>query len=371
MLLFGPERKSVMEEYYLLRYIYSGDEEIIREAKEHFDTSKWEKWHYAVMIESGSPFFENADQIDREIREGLRREFFYLNLNTRQSLLLFEDVYCDYKLIVNQIWLILRRKYAARFFFAISRKFDGYKALPGILSQLEQQMEERFYHPEKMVFTTDEEGALSKNSEIQDSMLIEKIAEDVSRKDTDNLWAHFALFKEKYSSGFRYSAMYVKFVFSSMIQELYTEEQFAESHDLSSAITRLYKAEEIDEILQIAEENIREYVKFINESMSELRMEIQKVKDYIQRHCTEEVSPEMLSDKVHLSVGFLCFIFKKETGMSIARYMKVCRMEKARQELERPGKSVEEAAKEAGFKNAEYFRTAVYQYTGKYPEEFA
>jgi len=359
-----------MKEYYLQRYIYSGDEEIIQEAKANFDTEEWNRWHYAVMIESGSPFFENADQIDREIREGLRREFFYLNLNTRQSLLLFEDVYCDYKLIVKQIWLILRRKYAARFFFAISRKFDGYRALPGILAELEQQMEERFYHPERTVFMADEEGALSTNSEIQDSMLIEKISEDVSRKDTENLWAHFALFKEKYSSGFRYSAMYVKFVFSSLIQELYTEEQFAEAQDLSSAITRLYKAEGVEEILQIAEENIREYVKFINESMSEMRMEIQKVKDYIQKHCTEEVSPEMLSDKVHLSVGFLCFIFKKETGMSIARYMKVCRMEKALKELEKPGTDVKEAAKEAGFKNAEYFRMAVYQYTGKYPEEY-
>ena len=359
-----------MEEYYLQRYIYSGDEEIIREAEAHFDMAKWEKWHYAVMIESGSPFFENANQVDREIREGLRREFFYLNLNTRQSLLLFEDVYCDYKLIVNQIWLTLRRKYAARSFFAISRKFDGYKDLPGILSQLEQQMEERFYHPEKMVFTADEDKALSTYSEIQDSMLIDKISEDVSRKDTENLWEHFALLREKYSSGFRYSAMYVKFVFSRMIQELYTEEQFAEEHDLTSAVTRLYKAEGVDEILQIAEENIREYVKFINESMSALRMEIQKVKDYIQRHCTEEVSPEMLSDKVHLSVGFLSFIFKKETGMSIARYMKVCRMEKARQELESPGAGVKEAAKKAGFENEEYFRMAVYQYTGKFPEEF-
>lgn len=356
-----------MKEYYLQRYIYSGDEEIIREAKKHFDTEEWTKWHYAVMIESGSSFFENADHVDREIKEDLRREFFYLNLNTRQSLLLFEDMYCDYKLIVNQIRQILRRKYAARFFFAISRKFDGYKALPEILSQLEQQMEERFYHPERIVFTADEEGALSTFSEFQDSMVIEKISEDVSRKDTENLWKHFGLLRDKYSSGFRYSAMYVKFVFSSLIQELYSEEQFAEEHDLSSAVTRLYKAEDVAEILHIVEENISEYVKFINGSMTVLRMEIQKVKDYIQKHCTEEVSPEMLSDKVHLSVGYLSFIFKKETGMSIARYMRVCRMEKAREALKKEGASIEEAAEEAGFRNVDCFRTAFLQYTGVEP----
>ena len=56
--------------------------------------------------------------------------------------------------------------------------------------------------------------------------------------------------------------------------------------------------------------------------------------------------------------------------MSIARYMKVCRMEKAREVLESKGTDVKEVAKEVGFENAEYFRTAFYQYTGKYPEAY-
>ena len=75
----------------------------------------------------------------------------------------------------------------------------------------------------------------------------------------------------------------------------------------------------------------------------------------------------MLSDKVHPSVGYLSFIFKKETGMSVARYMRVCRMEKAREALEKAGTSVEEAAKEAGFRNVDCFRTAFLQYSGVEP----
>lgn len=46
-------------------------------------------------------FDSASDEVPLEIREELRRSFFYLNLNGRQSLLLFKDVYCDYVLVAK------------------------------------------------------------------------------------------------------------------------------------------------------------------------------------------------------------------------------------------------------------------------------
>ena len=87
--------------------------------------------------------------------QGLHRNFFYLNLNTRQSVLFFSDVYCDYQLVAKHLYDILKQNYSASFHLAVSSRFEGHEALPEIMSQLEQTMEEKFYHPDVHVFNNE------------------------------------------------------------------------------------------------------------------------------------------------------------------------------------------------------------------------
>ena len=53
--------------------------------------------------------------------------------------------------------------------------------------------------------------------------------------------------------------MYVKFVFSNVIQELFQENQFSEERRLDHEIERLYSCTDLKQILSITQENIREY----------------------------------------------------------------------------------------------------------------
>ena len=141
------KEKSFLQQYFLLGYIYSGDQERLKEAEGIVDFSVWEQWHCAILIESDEAFFDSAsDEVPLEIREELRRSFFYLNLNGRQSLLLFKDVYCDYVLVAKNVYNLLKRLHPVRFHLAVSRRFDGYQELPEIMEQLEQQMAVSYTH---------------------------------------------------------------------------------------------------------------------------------------------------------------------------------------------------------------------------------
>ena len=115
-----------------------------------------------------------------------------------KSLLLFQDVYCDYQLVANHLYNFMKRKYRDSFYLAVSRKFEGCECLPEILEQLEQQMEEKFYHPEKHVFSNEDDVLKLSVGEVQDSQIMQMISEDITRKDTDQLRKHFACLKEKY-----------------------------------------------------------------------------------------------------------------------------------------------------------------------------
>ena len=97
-----------------------------------------------------------------------------MNLNGRQSLLLFKDVYCDYVLVAKNVYNLLKRLHSVRFHLAVSRRFDGYQELPEIMEQLEQQMEEKFYHPDIHVYTSEEDEEKNTGEEEQDSRLMEK-----------------------------------------------------------------------------------------------------------------------------------------------------------------------------------------------------
>lgn len=364
-------RQNFLQQYFLQNFLYSGKKEILEKAGEFVDLDKWNGWHCAILIETDTAFFDTAEEnFPGELQKELRRVFFYLNLNERQSLLLFQDVYCDYLLVANHLYTFLKRNYMVRIYLAVSRKFDGCECLPEILGQLEQQMEEKFYHPEKHIFSCEEEELKMVAGEVQDSQLMQMISEDISRKDTEQLWKHFECLKEKYSSNTQFSAMYIKFVFSNVIQELFQENQFADEHRLEQEIDRLYSCGNIMDILKVTEDNIREYEKFLERSMSESRNEVAAVKNYIYQHYGEELNLEMLAEKVYLSSGYLSFIFKKETGMNLDRFIKVFRMEKAGEFLHDTNMKVAQISEKVGFANVSYFCRSFREYYGCSPESY-
>lgn len=365
------KERNFLQQYFLQNYLYSGKKEVMEQAGELIDLEKWNGWHCAILIESDVTFFDTAEEnLAEELQKELRRVFFYLNLNGKQSLLLFQDVYCDYQLVANHLYSFLKRNYRVRFYLAVSRKFEGGECLPGILEQLEQQMEEKFYHPDKHVFSNEEDTLKMTVGEVQDSQIMQMISEDISRKDMEQLRRHFDCLKEKYHDNTQYSAMYIKFVFSNVIQELFQENQFSGEHRLEHEIEKLYNCQNIKEILDVTEENIKEYEAFLERSMSSSRNEVAAVKNYIYQHYDEDLNLDMLAEKVYLSSGYLSFIFKKETGMNLNRYIRVFRMEKAKELLCSTNMKVAQVSERVGFANVSYFCRSFREYYGSSPESY-
>ncbi|MBU5479738.1 response regulator transcription factor [Blautia sp. MSJ-19] len=365
------KEKNFLQQYFLQNYLYSGKAETLEKARDLIDLEKWNGWHCGILIESDVAFFDTAEEnLESEIQKELRRVFFYLNLNARQSLLLFQDVYCDYQLVANNLYNFMKRNYRDSFYLAVSRKFEGCECLPGILEQLEQQMEEKFYHLEKHVFSNEEDVLKMSVGEVQDSQIMQMISEDITRKDMEQLKKHFECLKEKYHDNTQYSAMYIKFVFSNVIQELFQENQFSGERKLEHEIERLYSCRNIREILAVTEDNIREYETFLSRSMSESRNEVASVKNYIYQHYKEDLNLEMLAEKVYLSSGYLSFIFKKETGMNLNRYIRVFRMEKAKELLCGTNMKVAQVSEQVGFANVSYFCRSFREYYGSSPESY-
>ena len=94
------------------------------------------------------------------------------------------------------------------------------------------------------------------------------------------------------------------------------------------------------------------------------------VKNYIYQHYEEDLNLEMLAEKVYLSSGYLSFIFKKETGMNLNRFIRVFRMEKAKELLCSTNMKVAQVSEQVGFANVSYFCRSFREYYGSSPESY-
>lgn len=90
--------------------------------------------------------------------------------------------------------------------------------------------------------------------------------------------------------------------------------------------------------------------------------------EYIFKHYQENtLSINEIADSVHLSIGHLCGIFKKETGKTVNSYITEVRIEEAKKLLEEGELKIYEVSLAVGYQSSQYFSQIFYKMTGTYP----
>ncbi len=334
-----------------------------------FFDEKGEDRHFrAILIEAGKPFFDlKEDKIHSVVTQELRKELMYQNLNANQSILFFEDRNADYILVANHIYVSLKRLYAPRFHLAVSRRFDSVDEIPQILKELEMQMAEKYYHTEAHVFPSDDESGEGIVTEVQDSRLVEMISTDISRKNMKNLWRHYEVLSDKFGSGARFSAMYVKFVFFNVIQELYSEKHLIRDRNMEKEVDLLYRCNNLESIRKVVSDSIQAYEDAWQKAYAEAEPVIDEIIQYMERYLKEDLRVKKMAEMVHIFPGHLSRFFTMRTGKSIYRYLHVLRMEHARELMGKGGLGEEEICRESGFTNLQYFRRSFRDYFDREP----
>lgn len=99
------------------------------------------------------------------------------------------------------------------------------------------------------------------------------------------------------------------------------------------------------------------------------RKTIDFIKRYVQQHYAEDVTLDLIAEKVYLTRNYLSQIFKQETGENYNSYLTRVRMEKAKELLVTGNYKVFEISQIVGYKNNAYFSQLFKKHTGYYPSE--
>ena len=196
------------------------------------------------------------------------------------------------------------------------------------------------------------------------------ICDYVEQEDFPRLWDMFRRLQAQLSNGLIDSQLYIKFLFSQIVKCIYEHTQKDVSAQLIETIESIYQAGNLDTIYQIVEKCIQDFEQNCNTSENSIQDDIDQILLYISNHLDEDLGIDKLAAKVYLSEGYLSLSFKRKTGMTISRYIKKCRMEKAKELLRTTNMKLGEICDTLGFSSVCYFCQSFREYCGISPDKY-
>lgn len=362
--------------YSLQRYLFTGKSEYIEKIAGEEAAGSDKKHNISniqnmMLLDIDTSFFEeHGKELAEQLQKDMGRKIEYLNLNMHQMLLIFFRSATDnYPRIAKVISDMIQGRYGVKCYIAVSKILRGPEEYPKAYQDLETQMENKFYCSDKTIFLYEEENEQNIQGE-QRTDYQKKIKESIKLKDITHLWDYYEKLLAQIRAESMDSQMYVKFIFSELVRDLYEEMQALGSSRMKEAVEAIYQAGNLSGICKITEECIQEFEKKSMQTENGVRSDIDQVKKYIAYHVNEDLSIDKLASKVYLSQGYLSYIFKKETGMNLSRYIKQCRMEKAKELLKTTNMKIVQICERVGFSNVSYFCQSFREYCGISPDKY-
>lgn len=367
------QRDDYMREYLLYSLLNHADPVRIKEqAGMLINASFWNRYHRMMLLEFNQDFFGKVvTDFEAEVLQEILPDCQYLNLNQQQAVVLFQEKDIHHAMeLAERLHGRINTRFDYQCYIAVSGMIDDYEELPGQMEQLEQLLENKFYDTDTYLYSEQLEESGEQQENLDDDRLFHQMQTDIRNRDVTGLKWHYGRICQKYRKKSAFSHIYIKFIFSNILKELYEALPSMEEERLNKEVDRLYRASDLDTVMEIVDAGIDDWQKKFRVNPQREHKEIEIVKQYIFTHYRQEIGVEGLASMVYLAPSYLSMVFKKETGENLSKYIKRYRMEKARDMLENSNKKIVDISNEVGYPNVSYFCQSFRECFGMSPQKF-
>ncbi len=373
------ETRESLLRYYLQGYLLFGrEEDLLRLRQIEAETAaaqQVDEISEVMLLQTDKPVFAaHLDQATDIILHRTERDPGYLITEDDTCLIFFFGrKTVNYRRIAGLISAAFEEQFNLHCYLAVSEEVKDPKDLPKICQDLETEMDSRFYLPDIRVLPAEDPdgeempGSVS-GEKIQ--VILGRMRENIHAHDADELQEDADQLVLEMVREARNSQMYVRFIFSELLRELFKEMGADRSTEEVEAIEKVFRVDTIEEVREIFRQVIEEFRRNLAAGEETPQNAVHYLTNYIRYHLNEDLSADTLAEKVYLSPGYLSHLFKKETGQNLSRYIRSCRMEMAARLLLETDMKVVQIAEKAGFRNDSYFGQSFREYYGKTPETF-
>lgn len=165
------------------------------------------------------------------------------------------------------------------------------------------------------------------------------------------------------------STAYIHHIFCDLLGKVYTEYGYSNNQRILNAVHQLGRCRSKQELMTLISSAIDD-VRQITATKQDVSAVVQKVKVIIKNRYNEDISLDILADEVGFAPAYLSYVFKKETGENIIKFLTDYRMEKAKQLLDEGTLKIVQIAKQCGYDNQSYFNRLFKNAYGMTPKQY-
>lgn len=166
------------------------------------------------------------------------------------------------------------------------------------------------------------------------------------------------------------SIIYIHHVFYDIIDSLYTN--FGEYHTdkVYGRINQVLDCTDEEQLGQVFSEIWHEFDCREDAVLQDKSALMEQVKKIIRQEYYQDLSLDAIAERVNLAPSYLSYIFKRETGDNLIKYITDVRMEQAGQLLTETNMKIVQVARECGYENTSYFNRLFKNYFGVSPRQY-
>lgn len=288
--------------------------------------------------------------------------------------ILFFSGYDDFEYVKTALSLhavnyILKPVNPEEFNKSITEILNTILAREAAKAESEKYIKEYFFKKSKYTSTTDLNYE-DKVSEEEDNVFLKNIEQALKQKNSEALSKNINELLDKYKGTSKASHVYIRYLCTTLLFLLINALTDANKKDFTKAAEEVYAFRHFSDMRKFIEEYLNRVIVHMKQEINSPKHAIQLVKQYIRTHYSEELSLNLLADKVFLSPKYLSSVFIQATGISLNKYIKNVRMDMAQELLLTTNMKITDIGQSVGYSNVSYFCKSFQEEFGLTPDKY-
>ena len=361
---------------WLHRLINSKDslEEIVDILKEQHGINLENKYIRFVSVETRDNYFEkNEEAFERILRGNLEQNYETINLYPNLSYIMIysssniNDEKTESE--IRKLYIGLTENKTEKFSIIVGTKFYGVKHFGDKLRELDEAIKDTFSYFCGIIYISrtnfKDIGSVEEQLQIKESVM-RSIDDRNMEAVKKQLFVYLKRLEEEKSS----SAFYVKYLMLDIVKAIFQAYETYNEAIIWQAANDIMQSNDLKSMEGILEKIIDEMSEKNADLLPDVSQSVSEIKRVIKNEYMNDIGLEQIADRVCLTPAYVSFIFKKETGSNLVKYLTDYRMQKAKELLEKSNRKIVDICRLCGYQNQSYFNKLFKNYYGITPKQY-
>lgn len=166
------------------------------------------------------------------------------------------------------------------------------------------------------------------------------------------------------------SVVYIKYVCMEIVGSIFDETSSKEPGLFKKELEKINNAARLHDLRRVMQVILDEHIPSGEGYRDGMPKAIEEVVRMIHTRYQTDLSLEWLAKQVYLSPSYLSYLFKKEKGISINKFITMYRMEKAKELLLTTNRKIIDISQDVGYSNFPYFSSLFKSHYGVSPSQY-